>query len=296
LAAPGPAPFVRRPISASLLSAAASKFHPLVTTRPAPCDLRPFAGPPLSPDQAPELPKIGHGASPPRTGPPTIARAPLPRRDSGAPAVKEDRFVRDEVLIELRPNVSLETTDDIARREQLQLVASQRLELIHTTVLRYKIKSTRPVAAVIAALETDPRIAAAQPNYLFSLQEEKIGGLAQKQYSGSTLHLDEAHAISKGAKALVGVIDTEVDRAAGAISDSFDALGADPELDDANNTSTYENSLVMSLTLAPQPDAHGTAIVGIIAGHTQLTRRKHTFLQSGLRPTRRYGWRARHDL
>jgi subtilisin family serine protease len=99
--------------------------------------------------------------------------------------------------------------------------------------------------------------------------------LAQKQYSGSTLHLDEAHAISKGAKALVGVIDTEVDRAhpeiSGAISDSFDALGADPELDDANNTSTYENSLVMSLTLAPQPDAHGTAIVGIIAGHTQLT-------------------------
>ena len=71
-----------------------------------------------------------HATSPPRTKPPSIARAPFPRPNSGVPAAKEDRFVRDEVLIELRPDVSLETTDDIARREQLRLVASQRLELI----------------------------------------------------------------------------------------------------------------------------------------------------------------------
>ena len=185
------------------------------------------------------------------------AHQPVPqllpaRANSGIPAVGEHRFVANEVLVELRPDVSALTADAIAKRERLRPLASQRLPLIGTTMYCYRIAGKRPVATVIAALEAEPRIAAVQPNYLYTLQSEPTGGLAEAQYVVPKMRLTEAHAISNGAKALVAVIDSGIDRnhpeISNAVKEGFDADGAKTE-----------------------PAVHGTAVAGIIAAHAGLT-------------------------
>ncbi len=192
-------------------------------------------------------------AAPPRE---PEAQASSARPNSGIPAAGEHRFVPNEVLVELRPDVSPQTADAIARRERLRLLASQRLALIGTTMYRYRIEGRiegkRSVVAIVATLEADPRIAAVQPNYLYTLQSERKGGLAEAQYVILKMRLTEAHAISNGVKTLVAVIDSGIDRnhpeLSNAVKDGFDAGGVKGE-----------------------PAVHGTAVAGIIAAHTELT-------------------------
>lgn len=180
------------------------------------------------------------------------AQASSARPNNGIPAAGEHRFVQDEVLVELRPDVSPQTADVIAKRVRLRLLASQRLALIGTTMYRYRIVGKRSVVAIVAALEADPRIAAVQPNYLYTLQSERTGALAEAQYAIPEMRLNEAHAISNGAKTLVAVIDSGIDRnhpeISNAVKDGFDASGAKGE-----------------------PAMHGTAVAGIIAAHAELT-------------------------
>ena len=182
--------------------------------------------------------------------------APAPavptRPDSGVPAADEHRYLPDEVLFELRPDVAPQTADRIAQRERLRQLAAQPLALMGTTMYRYRIVDKRSVATMVAALEADPRIAAVQPNYVYALQGERDGGFADAQYVIPEMHLTEAHAISNGAKTLVAVIDSGVDRnhpeISNAIKESFDADGAKGD-----------------------PALHGTAVAGIIAADAELT-------------------------
>lgn len=237
--------------------------------------------PPPPPEQPYVFPSHWRIAAPPTQPPSGGAGAPPPtsgRPTSGAPAAevfaaKEDRFVRDEILVEFRPDVSLQTANDIAKREELRLLASQRLELIDSTINRYQIPQGRSVPEVLAALGKDQRIASMQPNYLYTLQREGEGGRPQEQYARAKMHLDEAHAITNGGKTLVGVIDTTIDadhpEIAGSIANSLDIVAADPK-PDVKGTQTYENALV-TMSRDSEPEAHGTAIAGVIAAHAELT-------------------------
>jgi subtilisin family serine protease len=183
---------------------------------------------------------------------PSPAPALPPRPNSGLPVAAEHRFVPDEVLFELRPDVSPQIANTIVKRERLRQLASQRLALIGTTMYRAQIMGKRSLATVITALEADPRIAAVQPNYLYTLQGESSGGLVEAQYAIPKMHLAEAHAISNGAKTLVAVIDSGIDQThpeiSNTVKESFDADGTNG-----------------------QPAVHGTAVAGIIAAHAELT-------------------------
>ena len=201
---------------------------------------------------------------------------PPSRRRGSAPVIpaNEDRFVRDEVLVEFRPDVSPQAAFDIAMRERLALVASQRLELIDSTINRYQILDGRSVPGVVAALARNPNIVSTQPNYLYSLQQEERGS-PQEPYPRARMHLDAAHSISEGGGTLVAVIDTIIESAhpeiAGSIADSVDLIRADPK-PDVKGMATYENALVtMSGGSASEPYVHGTAIAGVIAAHGELT-------------------------
>jgi subtilisin family serine protease len=184
-------------------------------------------------------------------------RSTSARPKSGVPAADEHRFAPGEVLVEFSPGVSLQTADAITGRERLQRLASQPLPLSGTTMYRYRIKGKsqldgkRSVGAVIAALEAVPRIVAVQPNYLYTLQGERTGALTEAQYIILKMRLTEAHTISNGAKTLVAVIDSGIDRnhpeLLNVVKDSFDAGG------------------VMG-----EPAVHGTAVAGIIAAHDEL--------------------------
>ncbi len=95
---------------------------------------------------------------------------PLPK--TGVPPKKEHRYVPDEVLFELRPGYLPQAADAIAKRKRLQRLAVLNLELIGSTLYRYRIKDKRSVRAVVATLEADPSIGFAQPNYLYRLQQD----------------------------------------------------------------------------------------------------------------------------
>ncbi|MGH6839451.1 MAG: S8 family peptidase, partial [Methylocella sp.] len=160
-------------------------------------------------------------------------------------------------MFELRKDVSPQTADavadGIAQRERLQRLASQSLELIGTTLYRYKIKDKRSVPAVIASLERYPQVAAVQPNYVYTLQQAgQNGHFDEEQYAVPKMHLSEAHMISNGEKTLVAVIDSGIDwthpEISGAVTRGFNAIGGD-----------WEKA------------QHGTEIAGIIASHADLT-------------------------
>src|SRR5450631_484123 len=176
------------------------------------------------------------------------------RGPSGVPAANERRLVPDEVVIEVANSVSPQQIDALQSRYRLTRIESQTSQLSGTTLLRWRIPDRRSVAAVTRALETDRVVASAQPNYLFTLQQDEGNAVAEgdaAQYELAKLRLPQAHELAKGDKVLVAVIDSGVDikhpDLAGDIAGSSDALGT-------------------GLT----PHVHGPAVAGAIAAHGRL--------------------------
>jgi subtilisin family serine protease len=176
------------------------------------------------------------------------------RRTSNAPPANERRLVPDEVVIELSNTASVQQIDALQRRHRLTRLESQRLQLSGTTLFRWRIPDRRSVASVVRALESDPLVASAQPNYLFTLQQAEGKAASEgdaAQYALAKLRLPQAHALAKGDDVLVAVIDSAIDRQnpelAGSIAGSFDVLDK-----------------------KAAPHKHGTAIAGLIAAHGKL--------------------------
>ncbi len=93
-------------------------------------------------------------------------------RRSGAPAAGETRMVPDEVVIELPNTVPAATINSVQQRHRLTRLESQTVTLTGTTFYRWRIPDRRSVATVVRALEADTRIASAQPNYRYTLQQD----------------------------------------------------------------------------------------------------------------------------
>ena len=183
---------------------------------------------------------------------------PGPRRTqrgtSGVPSANERRLVPDEVVVEIANSVSPQQIDALQRRHRLTRIESQTFQLSGTTLLRWRIPDRRSVATVVRALEADRTVAPAQPNYLFTLQQDETRAAPEgdaAQYELAKLHLPQAHTLAKGDKGLVAVIDSGVD-------------ANHPELAGAI-TQTY-NTLSPPMT----PHKHGTGIAGLIAAHGKL--------------------------
>jgi len=175
---------------------------------------------------------------------------------SGVPPNGEQRFVPDEILTEFGPNATPQSIDQIARRYDLTRLQSQSLPLIGSTVYRWRVGGRRTAAEVIGAIENERTVSSAQPNYIFTLQEQAAtiaddGQEEAAQYVLSKLQIKQAHQLATGKNTLVAVIDSEIDAKhpdlAGTIVKSFDAS--------SGNTN---------------PDKHGTAIAGAIASHGKL--------------------------
>jgi Subtilase family len=184
-----------------------------------------------------------------------------PRSSSGMPPAGERRYVPDEVLIQLASNVSPRIIDALAQRHRLNRVESLTLTS-GITIYRWKIQdpNQRSVPTVIRALESDRVVMMVSPNYLFDTQQQQqpegeaqAGGPSSdlEQYALAKLRLPQAHALAKGDKVLIAVIDSSIDTAhpelAGMVVNSYDALGT-----------------------AEKPHSHGTAIAGAIVANAKL--------------------------
>ena len=176
---------------------------------------------------------------------------------SGVPPRGERRFVADEVITEIASNATPQAIDQIARRYDLTRLESQSFPLLGSTFYRWRIGGRRSVADVVGAIEDERAvIASAQPNYIFTLQEDAAKSPAAApgdaaQYVLDKLQIEQAHHLALGKSIAVVAIDSEIDAAHpdldGSVVKSFDALGGDEK-----------------------PQQHGTAIAGAIAAHKTL--------------------------
>jgi subtilisin family serine protease len=185
------------------------------------------------------------------------------RNPSGVPPAGEQRYVPDEIVVELASSTSPQQINALTQRFRLATLETVDFRLGNSILLRLRIPDRRSVPAVVRALETDAGVLFAQPNYLFALLEDNPPAPAPvaaatpreadpAQYVLKKINLPEAHQLARGAKVLVAVIDSGVDVAhpdlAGDIADTFDAIGVGVPV-----------------------HAHGTAIAGGIAAHGRLT-------------------------
>jgi subtilisin family serine protease len=156
--------------------------------------------------------------------------------------------------------VALATTPQVIaafeQRQNLTQLEQLTSQLSGTNLLRARIQDGRAVAAVVLALQAEPAVMSAQPNYVFALQQKKNEARETPddglQYALAKLRLPEAHQIAKGGSVLVAIIDSGIDTShpelTGAIGDSFDAIDG-----------------------SRKPDSHGTAVAGLIVAHGKLT-------------------------
>jgi len=166
----------------------------------------------------------------PPKAPPRVARndrhppvyLPQPPATHGArafpPPPGEIRFRRAEVLVELPASTVGPDIDRLLRRHAVTEVESFRIALLGTTLHLWRIPDSREVGAVVTEIGGEPIVASAQPNYVYTLQQDvSINGLptaepdALPYYAMAKLHVDEARALASGDKVLVAVLDTAID-------------------------------------------------------------------------------------
>jgi subtilisin family serine protease len=169
-----------------------------------------------------------------------------------APPAGEQRFVPNEVLLNIPFGISAPTLNAIVQRHRLTQVETRDFLLPPRRLARLRINDGRPVATVIRSLQQEANILGAQPNYYYGLEQASPAASDPTQYAVGKMRLSQAHALAKGESIRVAVIDTTIDARhpdlAGAVAASYNATGK-----------------------ADTPHFHGTGIASVIAAHGKLT-------------------------
>jgi subtilisin family serine protease len=176
-----------------------------------------------------------------------------PRRDTSQAAAAGLRSVAGEIVAEIDASLTPAQADEMARRHGLARVESQDFPLFGATIGLFRVTDRRPVETVSREFTTEGGVRSVQPNFRYVLQQQKTvpteGDPAQ--YALAKLRLPEAHKLAHGANVTIAVIDSGIDarhpELAGAIADSFDALGS-----------------------KEGPHVHGTGVAGAIVAHARL--------------------------
>jgi subtilisin family serine protease len=227
--------------------------------------------------------------------PPPVSLGPPPGRGigrsrhemeySGVPPAGERRFIADEVVVQIDRKVARAQVERLSRELGVTVVASHDFDAADRTMYRFRSSGGRDVADVVRRLEQNNFVAAAQPNYVYTLDQAApaaatkaprvpkatlpstavppakppLAGLPPRplpagdpqQYAVAKLHLGDVHRLARGRNVRIAVVDSAVDAnhpdLAGAISENVDPGGQG---------------------LRPHP--HGTGMAGAIAAHSRL--------------------------
>ena len=191
-----------------------------------------------------------------------IPMFPLPgeRNFTGVPPVAETRYVDTEMVCQWGTDMSPQAIEEVARRHNLTIVATQRSALTGATLVQFRIGGNRATRDVVRAMEAERILA--QPNYVYLLgqaaaapeptaAQSGASNNDHQQYVANKLRLAEVHKIATGKGVTVAVIDSEIDRAhpeiTKSIAERFDAVGKPDE-----------------------PHLHGTGMAGAIASQDRL--------------------------
>lgn len=163
-----------------------------------------------------------------------------------------------EVIVAMTDSVSDGDALALGTGLRLNVEVQYRSTLLGLKIIRLRIPDGRSLASVIREItrraEDDRRIFYVQPNFVFETAQASsvLLNAGVPQYATEKVRLTEAHRIALGRDVRVAVIDTGLDAShpelAGAVVDSFDAVG--------EGLATIE--------------AHGTAIAGIVAARQQM--------------------------
>jgi subtilase family protein len=173
----------------------------------------------------------------------------LPRRMLERPQGRPvpERVTREIVVLvdQARPQ---SLGSNLAQAYGLDLLSSRPVALIGARAELFRVRSGLSEAAALAALRRDPRVRAAQFNWLyFHSGDGQRGTVPIPQYGPQKVHLPEAHEMALGRNVPIAVIDSAIDTGhpdlKGIAIRTFDAVGG-PDA---------------------APDFHGTAVAGIIA-------------------------------
>jgi subtilisin family serine protease len=192
----------------------------------------------------------------PGFSPGTLRHLP-PRPEVGGqnsvPSSRAGGFVPGEVLIEIRAGATPQQIAYLFNRLHLTQLAVQSFTLTGRTVRLLHIVGRRSVRAVLLALRRYAIVGAAQPNYLFVVQQDKpMPSQADgQQYVVAKLHLLQAHRLSEGNGVRVAVIDSQI------ALHHPDLTGAFIGEDNVLGTPAV-------------PHDHGTAMAGAIVAHGKL--------------------------
>lgn len=165
----------------------------------------------------------------------------------------DPRTIPGELVAEVDAALSDSEADELARRHRLERIGSQSFPLIRATVGRFRITDGRSAEAVQRELAGDGSVRTVQPNFRYTLQDQKgaPGEGDPAQYALANLRLPLAHRLAHGANVTIAVIDSGVDvkhsELSDSIADSFDALGS-----------------------GEGPHDHGTGVAGAIVSHGRL--------------------------
>jgi hypothetical protein len=186
---------------------------------------------------------------------------PLPgeRNFTGVPPVTETRYVDTEMVCQWGADMSPQAIEEVARRHNLTIVATQRSALTGATLVQFRIGGNRATRDVVRAMEAERILS--QPNYIYLLGQaaaapepavaKSAASNDNQQYVANKLRLAEVHKIATGKGVTVAVIDSEIDRAhpelAKSIAERFDAVGKPDE-----------------------PHLHGTGMAGAIVSQDRL--------------------------
>ena len=198
------------------------------------------------------------GAPPPPPPPPPLrpVSGPDGERFSSIPPITENRFIQNEVVLQMGNNIPLADVQRIAQGMGLSIISQQNLDALGRNAFRFSIGNGRSVRDVIRALEANSIVAVAQPNYQYRVSQNSNTPVAEHkgdpaQYMVEKLQLEEVHRIASGKNVTIAVIDSEADKQhtelQGQIAEQFNAVGE-----------------------AEKAHSHGTAMVGAIASRDRL--------------------------
>ena len=165
-------------------------------------------------------------------------------------------FVPDEIVTSFAAGTTPQAIGQFAQRYDLTQLETQNFPLIGMSLYRWRVAGGRSVASIVQALGSENIVATAQPNYLFTLQQQAAARYPRTaddaaQYVMAELQIEQAHQMATGRDVAVAVIDSEIDAKHpdldGAVIKSFDALAG-----------------------SDTPHSHGTSIAGAIAAHGRL--------------------------
>ncbi len=182
----------------------------------------------------------------PEDEPPTAVPEP------GVPKQLQSRQIIVTLSERLQPQWAT-IAQDLETQYRLRPVGKFPLTSIEVQCLVYQVPPDQPLEAMVARLQSDPRVDLVQTNRLFEGQQAAPGDpYAALAYGVKLMRADQAHRISTGRGVTVAVIDT----------------GAETQHPDLRGRVLETATFVEGGEASFDTDRHGTAVAGVIAARS----------------------------